>query len=280
MRVLPTSVVMAAIALGPGCGTLWIGLQASGGQRALDEQARDELVPMPGIDERLVISVPLVTEYTIVPGATPSTTPSTTAGPAKRFEIACHTEQRARSVQYHAAFRYGHAWKKGTALMFLLEGVAASVLLLEANTTDHADALLAGAFFAADAALTGAIFFIPRKEVYREEPIAVTTPVRNDCPDGLELEISGARYPVDAAGHVTDVAEAALGDWMVTPTGPIFVALHGQTQALPIGAREQCAWLRDRQPSGGSRCLPADVAPPRVVVTTLVLAPGTLATER
>jgi hypothetical protein len=260
---------LVVLALCSGCATTWIATQASGTERVWDEHARDELVPQPGLDERLTVSLPLAIEYTTVPGATAG---STVAGPPRPFALACSAEQRGTSVRYHSAFRYGSFWKKSTAISFLIEGAIASAMLLTASS-DRPNNYLYGGFFAADAVVTAAIFFIPRKEVYREEPIAMITPLRTDCPDGLALAINGTAYPVDAAGHIGDVAEAALAEWMQAPQGVVETTFDGQAQVLPIGAREQCAWQREHT---SQPCLPGELTP-RVAVATLRVSPGTLA---
>src|SRR5207237_4941486 len=99
--------------------------------------------------------------------------------------LACAGEQRGSEEVYRAAYRYDSRWRKGTAVMFLLEGALASVLLLEADSSGQA----IGYYFAADAALAGALFFAPRKEVYTHDIANVKTTVRYDCPEGVALAI-------------------------------------------------------------------------------------------
>ena len=223
-----------------GCATSWIALQASGTQRALDEGVHEVRVPQPGVDEHLTVSLPLATQVT---GA------GSAAQPAP-FALTCTTEQQAHDVVYHQAFRYGSRWKKMTAFAFVLEGALGAALLLTADS-QHPDGYLYGGFFALDAAITAPLFFIPRKEIYRTDNALVTTPVRSDCPDGLALEIAGDTFPIDAAGKISDVGEAALAAWMKAPSGAIRVTVAGQARDLYIDEGGRCTWLRDH---GGTPC--------------------------
>lgn len=198
-------------ALLPGCATGWIATQAVGGQRALDEDAHDVHVPQPGIEEHLTV----------------------TLGPLADG-VTCQVAQGGHDIVYHQAFRYGSRWKKMTALAFLIEGAAGAALLLTASDKDPNNYLYGG-FLALDAAVTAPLFFIPRKEIYRHDDVYVTTPVRSDCPDGLALEIDGNAYPIDAAGHVGDLGNAALAEWAKTRATSLRVTLSGQARDLVAG---------------------------------------------
>jgi len=200
-----------------GCATSWITIQATGTQRALDEDVHEARVPQPGIQERLTVTVPAA--------------PQLQGSAAVPFALTCATDQTGHDLVYHQAFRYGSRWKKATAIAFLVEGALGAALFLTA-TSQHPDGYLYGGFLAADAVLTAPLFFIPRKEIYRTDDTPVTTAVRSDCPDGLALEIGSDTFPVDAAGKIGELGEAALADWRKTPGPPLRVTIGGQEREI------------------------------------------------
>lgn len=215
-------VVLAFAALLSGCATSWITTQATGSQRILDESAREVSVPLPGVTERINVTFPVAANGS--------------------FQLSCSTFQRANDVVYHSAFRYGKKWKITAGVMALLEGALATAFL--AGRDEKPEYWAYGGFFAADAVVTAALFFIPRKEVYATREVPVLTPVRSDCPDGTVLSIGMERYPVDAAGRIGELAEAALDAWMKEPMGPLQLEVAGQVRRLEINAPEQCLWRR------------------------------------
>jgi len=262
-----------------GCFTTWALTQVTGTERAWDEKVQEASVPLPGVEERLSVTIPLAIEYETSPSSTTTTTPTTTTPPRPGatplpFELACRSEQRARDVVYRSAFRYGSRWKKTTALMFLAEAAIGTTLLLAGNREDPRE-VLAGGFFAVDAVGTAALFFIPRKEIYRQDEKPVITPLRTDCPEGLVLEIGGDSFPVNAAGRIGELGEAALDQWMAAPTGSLQVSLDGRSMLLGIGANEQCAWNRAHHPEQTQACGAYGVLP-RATSASIAVPAGTL----
>ena len=271
MRALITAMVLATTG---GCFSFWGLTQVTGTQSAWDQNVREETVPVPGVEENLVVTIPLAIEYEPVPySSAPATTPSP-APTARPFELACRAEQRARDTVYRSAFRYGSRWKKYTAVSFLAESAIATAVLLGGDR-DKPKVQLWGGFFAIDAIGTAAIFFIPRKEIYRKDEKAVITPLRSDCPDGLVLEIGGESFPVNAAGRLGELGDAALDQWMAQPTGTIQLGLDGRNMLLLVGANEQCAWNRAHHPEQPQQC-GAYAALPRMVAGVLSVPAGTL----
>ncbi|NVB84041.1 MAG: hypothetical protein HOV81_37040 [Kofleriaceae bacterium] len=175
-----------------GCFTTWATTRLAGKSAAWDEKVREETVPLPGISERLVVALPLN---------------------AETFRLECHSMQSAKDAVYRTAYRYGSGWKKGTAIMFLLEA-AVGTALLATSANEKPGNVAIGAFFAADALGTGVLFFVPRKEIYRRDEKPVTTDIRSDCPDGLVLDIAGEQFPVDAAGRIGEIGNAAFDAWL------------------------------------------------------------------
>jgi len=245
-----------------GCATSWIITQAAGGQRAFDEDVHEVHVPQPGIEEHLTVTLPLA----------PQTTPAAQAGqPATTlpFALTCAVAQTGHDLVYHQAFRYGSRWKKLTAAAFVLEGALGAVFLLSA-TDQKPQGYLYGGFLAADAVLTAPLFFIPRKEIYRNDDVPVTTPVRGDCPEGLALEVGSDTFPIDAAGKLGELGETALGEWMKAPNGPLRVDIAGQARDLFVDEAGRCTWLRSR---GGTCSL---YGASTVASVTIPVAAGTL----
>lgn len=201
---MKTLVFLIAVAAS-GCFSTWAGIEASGHTGAPDEHVREERVPQPGVREHLAVS--------LVDG---------------RFK--CDATQTATDVVYHSAYRYGSRWTKTAALMAVTE-TALAVALYFSKPDDPAHVLGAG-FFAVDALGTTVIAFIPRKEIYREQSVAVTTPVRDVCPEGLSVQIAGEVYPINAAGALGELGDAALADWLRTPSAELTIDFEGRTSPL------------------------------------------------
>ena len=192
-----------------GCFSTWVGLQATGHPGAVDENVREERVPQPGVREHLAVS--------LVNGG-----------------FKCTSTQTASDIVYHSGYRYGSKWKKGAALMFLAEAALATAFYFS-NPEDPGKRLsyqVGAAFLAIDAVGTGVIAFIPRKEIYREQSIAVTTPVRDVCPDGLSVQVANETYAIDGVGHVGELGEAALAEWQRSPSGDLLIDFEGRTAPL------------------------------------------------
>jgi hypothetical protein len=228
------ALAMTLLLLG-GCATTWIGTQVTGTQRAWEEGAREATVPLPGVQERINVKLPLGLIYE-----------AKVLGMIKPLELGCSVHQRANDVVYRSAFRYGKRWKIMTGIMALTEGALAAAFLMSRD--EKPEYWLYGGFLAADALVTAALFFIPRKEIYAKEERSVVTPVRSDCPEGLLLSIGADRFPVDAAGRIGEIAEAALDAWMSEPMGPLQLEVAGQVQRFEIGAGERCVWNREHHP--------------------------------
>ncbi|HTL38726.1 MAG TPA: hypothetical protein VL326_36595 [Kofleriaceae bacterium] len=205
MKLLALMVALAAT----GCFSTWVGLQASGHPGAPDESAREERVPQPDVREHLAVS--------LVDG-----------------QFKCTSSQQATDIVYHSAYRYGSKWKKAAALMFVTEAALATALYFS-NPDDpskRASYLIGAGFLALDAVGTGVIAFIPRKEIYREQSVAVSTPVRDACPEGLSVQIASETYPIDGAGHIGEIGDAALAEWQRTPSGELLIDFEGRTSPL------------------------------------------------
>lgn len=254
-----------------GCFTTWAGTQIAGVQNAWEQDAREESVPLPGITERLTITLPLEVEHRVTANATAAAI----AGEDKPFALGCDVNQYARNEVTRSAFRYGSKWKLAAGMMFLAEAALATAFYVDRDNVEHPEYALYAGFFGLDAIGTAAIFFIPRKEVFRSEERPVTTHIRNDCPEGLTLEIAGETFPVDAAGKLGELGEAALDEWMTTPSGSLLVSLHGRTNEIRISPIEQCAWQRSRG-TQGEACQRFQGAFPQRTMVNLDVPAGTL----
>src|SRR5262245_48948244 len=149
-------IVLAMMA--SGCATSWTISQAMGRPQVWDEGVREVSVPQPGITERLTVTLPLETAYEPA-----GYVPAGQLPPPKKplpFALACSTDHDAQDVVYHSAFRYGSRWKKGTAIMFLVEGALAT-LLYAASTDQHPEDIVYAGALGLDAVVTGALFFAP-----------------------------------------------------------------------------------------------------------------------
>jgi hypothetical protein len=253
MRAVALAVV--ALVAGPGCATSWVAIQASGKQAALDESVREVRVPQPDLIERLRVDLPAA-----APGVVPS--------------LSCTTEQAGTDATYHAAYRYGRTWKIATATMFFLEAGASALLLLASDKpTDN----LSGGLLGVDALGTAALFFAPRKEIYRRDDTPFVGVVRGDCPAGLTLSIDGEGFAVDPDGRLGEVGVAALDAWMVSGGSALQVDYGGQARDLVVMAGSRCQWQQARSSTLVPGCMPravGDLSP--VATATLPVAVGTL----
>lgn len=273
---MKTLALIAGLALASGgCFTSWALAEGAGQQKLLDESVRESAVPIAGAREALEVRLPLAPQYEPqVVAATPTaigvpTTPPTP--PVKKpLAVVCEVTQRGDDTVYHSAFRYGSTWKKTAAAFFVLE--AATAALIYASDTKNPSTQVAAAAVALDALGTGIIAFAPRTEVYRTERRPDVTVVRQDCPDGLALDIGGESFPVDAAGRVGELGEAALDEWMRAPRAPVGLTLAGQDARLPLGADDVCGWNLLHHPEARCvrRVMRVDVA------VTLAVPLGTL----
>jgi len=264
--------VLALALASSGCFTSWVAVQASNNARYLEEGAREEIVPQPGVREYLRVALPVVH-----PGAD-------AAGDPRPLALACTSTQSGQDRVHRSAFRYGSGWKKATALGFLLEGLAATGFYFAARAdADSGDPMREAAapatrvvagIIAADALGTAVLFFLPRKEVFRTETRPAVTLVREDCPDGLLLEIAGESFKVDAAGRIGELGEAALDAYMKAPAGAVRVVYAGATSDLRISAIDQCTWLRTHH--ADERCVQASTSVNQAVLASLELPLGTL----
>jgi len=266
-----TLALVAALATaGGGCATSWGITQATGDQRILDEGVREEAVPLAGLEEHLTVALPFThLEATPVTTTAPATAPAT----APTVALQCASFQRGEDAVYRSAFRYGKQWKMITATAALAEGLIAGGLLLVGDRSGYD--IAAGSFLAADAVASAALFFLPRRESYRREVRTVTTQLRVSCPEAMTLEIGDASFPVDAAGRVGELGDAALDEWMAAPTGAVRVRFSGQLVELPISFASRCAWNQRRQrPEPG--CQYGIGTPERYTTATVKVTPGTL----
>jgi hypothetical protein len=271
-------VVGVAAALGlalgvTGCFASWGAVQISGNARMLEEGAREVSVPLPGVKEVLAVHLPLADDKTSSPETTAATAGAATSATPRVLELGCETTQHATNNVYRSAFRYGKTWKYATAAMFALEaGVAAA---FHFGIRDDPQYQLAAGVLAVDALGTAALFFAPRKELYRTEVRPAAIRVRTDCPDGLALDIGGEVYPVDAAGRIGELGAAALDAWMQAPGAPVRIAYAGRTVDMPLGQPELCVWNNSHHPEPAAATNPgAAPTDPATPATPAAAAPS------
>ncbi len=237
-----------------GCFTTWVAVRAAGYSGAVDEGVREQRVPLPGLEEKLVVS--LAPEKITASG----------------FSFSCSANQVGRDAQYRAAYRYGSGFKKGVAIMFIAEAAMSAVFLLT-EPKDPANKPLqvaGGVFFGIDAIGTAALFFVPRRELYGRTELAVETPIRSVCPEGVMVEIASETFPLNALGELGELGSAAFDQWMSRPNGSLVVTFAGRSAMIDVTDADRCVWQRAR-----SATLPAATAPPSA--TSYASACGTVA---
>ena len=266
------AIILALLATTSGCFTSWAITQSSGNQRILDEGVRQEHVPLPDVRERLHVTMPLA------PQRAPKFRTAATASSVNQFDelpfaFECVSTQTASDTVYRSGFRYGSRWKKVAAAMFVMEaGIAAAYFF--ASDREKPGNQLAIGFFGLDAVGTAALLFVPRKEVYRQDVEPVFSRIRSDCPTGLILEIAGETFPVDAAGRVGELGEAALDGWMRTPSTPIRLTYRDRVIDLQLGQNEVCTWNRMR--SQDQSACPAYWSSSPAITASIEVPMGTL----
>ena len=263
---------VAIAATSTGCFTTWAVSRAMGAP-PWEEGVREEVVPLPGVAEQLTVTLPLQpppqatsstpTSSTPSSSTPSSSTPASTAGAAPvaaamPFALQCALHQQGTDSVYHSGIVHGRKWKIATGMAVLFEAAAGAAFLLTADDAaepqDRLEGKLAGGFLSLDAIGSAVLFFLPRREVVRTDQRVTRTPVRGDCPDGLTLDIGGDSFVIDAAGRIGEVGDTALAAWMQQPVGPLLVSLDGRSHALRVGAAEQCAWQRVREPGRTTAC--------------------------
>lgn len=266
-----------------GCFASWSLTQSTGNQRILDESVKQDRIPLPGAREHLRVTMPLAPQFPPRAFTTSSTTTSTSSTQATTpaveptalpFAFECISTQTGSDTVYRSGFRYGSKWKTATAIMFALEAAGAAAILL-AGDTDNPNTLIAAGIVGADALGTAALFFIPRKEILREDVEAVASTIRSDCPAGLTLHVGTETFAVDAAGRVGEYGESVLDAWMLAPTtsGPR-LTYRDRAIELRIGEAEICTWKRTRH-QDQSTC-PYTWTSQRTIAAVLEVPMGTL----
>jgi hypothetical protein len=242
-----------------GCFTTWLGLRAAGLNGAGNEGVREEHVPLPGLQEQLVVK--LEAEQITASG----------------FHFTCVAEQFGRDAVYRSSYRYGKGWKTATAIMFFSEAAMSAVFLLTEPKMPENKSLqtAGGVFFGLDAIGTAALFFIPRKDLFDRTEVPVTTPLRSVCPDGVMVEIAGDTFPLDATGSLGDLGSEAFDQWMRTPNGSVpgslLVSFAGRTAMMNVSDADRCVYTRAR-----TQAAPATTAANAPAYTPVSAACGTV----
>ncbi len=245
-------IVLAMGIASSGCAFNWGASQLGQGRPPFDENARSESVPLPGVLESLIVNVhfsgrPVVTQSSST-GSAQQTRPASPfpAQPVStELVVDCQVVQSGREKVYRAATRYGKGWKYATAAMFVLEGAFAALLILSEESKP--EQVVGGWILAADALGTGALFFVPSRDVYETKVKSTLTPVRDDCPDGLTLELAGQKIIVEANGEVGELGAVLLRKQMESYNTPVRVSLGQNGADVFLSGADRCTWARRTQ---------------------------------
>ncbi len=228
-----------------GCATTWAISQAAAGRPPIDENAREEAVPLPGVREQLEVVLHFSGRPIQKPAGTSSSAPTPQPRTDGPLELDCALTQHGHETVYRASTRYGKSWKKWTAVFFVLEGLSGAALL--AFGDDTAGTIGSGIYLSLDALGTGILFFAPRRDVYEQKEREVVTNVRNDCPEGLLLEVDGRLAPVDALGGVGELGQALFEQHLKGSAEPLRIRVGDQVSEVYLTADDRCRWARGRQ---------------------------------
>ncbi len=287
---------VAIAATSAGCFTTWAVSRAVGGP-PWEEGVREEVVPLPGVTERLTVALPLPPPAQAASGTASGTATGAASGTATGaasgtatgappmaevmpFALQCTTRQEGTDSVYHSGTVHGRKWKIATAMAAVVEGASGAVFLLatrnDADAGTRFEGKLYGGFLTLDAIGSAVLFLLPRREVVRTDQRVTVTPVRADCPDGLTLDVGGDSFVIDAAGRIGELGDVALAAWMQQPAGPLLVSFDGRSVDLRVGPAEQCAWQRARDPGKTSACAIAPSTRPAQVVAVFDVPVGSL----
>lgn len=243
-------VVLAFALASSGCAFTWGASQLGTGKPPMDENARSESVPMPGVLESLNVELfyagrPVVRQYSSASSAQPAGPPAPPTPLDTEFVVGCQVVQTGQEKVYRAATQYGKRWKYSTAIMFVLEGALAAAYILSDESKAHQK--IGGYLLAADAVGTGALFFMPSRDVYENSIKPTTTPVRSDCPEGLSIELAGRQVAVAANGKIGAFGATLVKEHMENSNTPIRVVLGQNSADIFLTGSERCRWARRTQ---------------------------------
>jgi hypothetical protein len=223
-----------------------------------------ETVPLPGVTEHLLVTLDLG----FVPGGAATPRP-----PGLR--ATCAVSQTGRETVYTAATDYGSKFKIFAAVSLVLEAGAAAAYLL--RTAPSADQIAAGSFLAADAAATGVLLLVPKRERYERSERQATIPIRGDCPDGLTVELDGQPVAVGPGGGIDDDGQRLFQQHMLRSSLPMRVRFGDRAADAVLTPSDRCRWARVNQhPAMAAMCAGVDQTWQRgEILVGLDVAPGT-----
>ena len=236
-----------------GCATTWALTQLSS-KTALpfDENAKEQIVPLPGVEETLAFNLILVEPpQSSSTGSTQYRSQFEQSGPL-RFE--CGVTQTGRIKTYRAATRYGRKWMIWSLTFAALESLVATLGFYDAQNQEltlskRYQNLFLGYWMAADAVGSVVLGLVPARDTYRSDESESKHTVRTDCPEGMTLTVDGRTIAVDAVGQIGELGRALLTRYLTTPptpsTPPLAVRVTGYEVKLQISALSRCHFARD-----------------------------------
>lgn len=256
-RAAALAALLAVVAT--GCASFSGITAASGRSPAFDEDAHRETVPMPGYSEHLEISLhPYGVSYSHRSSSSSSSSAATAPPDPGPMEprVGCQMSQIGESTVYTRAYHYGSKWKWATGVSFLVEAGLSALLLLSEDVTLTNRGL--GVFLGVDAVATGALFFVPKREVLKTDTREDRTPLHRHCPEGLVLEAGGRTIPVGPRGVVPEASLPLLGQ-AIAEGHPVIARMGPHRAEVDLSEAQRCAWAEaDEAASGPPPCAPDD----------------------
>lgn len=257
--------LLAVSLVSSGCAFTWGASQLGESKLPFGENARSENVPLPGVLESLTVVVyfagrPVVQQYSSATSSQPPT-PAPLSLEQTDLVVDCDLVQWGQEKVYRATTRYGKSWKYATATMFFLESALAALVLLDDSANEGNK--VGGALLAADALGTAILFFVPSRAVYNNSVKQVNTPIRNDCPEGLTIELAGRQVAVAANGKLREFSAVLVKEHMESSNAPIRVALGQNGQDIFLSGADRCYWAERTQHPDIARMCSQSVGQPR-----------------
>lgn len=235
MTTMTTMLKLAALwtaLCAAGCATLSGVVAASGHSPSPLDSKESETVPRPGYSEHVEVRLHAY-------GVDNQQMLSAKPGPEVP-RVSCEVTQVGQSTVYTRGYRYGSIWKYATGIAFLVEaGLSAALIATGDRSTDTAGGILLGA----DALATGALFFIPRREVLEQSTREQETALHTYCPSGLVLESGGQSAPVGSHGVIPQASLRLLGQ-AIAAGNPVTARIGPHFTELEITEAHRCAWER------------------------------------
>jgi hypothetical protein len=187
-----------------------------------------------------VVVVAPAPRYHPAPPPQPAPAPSIPEGTVR---IRCRQDTRFLQAHYYSErWLYGPDHKLLIGFLALGESAMGTASLLAYRSRLEAGALVLGAFLALDALGTWALLAHPRKHWSTEYDGPSPVSSKDECPDGLTVEVAGIRAPVSRDGKIDPSVGAQLVAAMYVAGAGFSFAVGESSVAIVPKPANRCRW--------------------------------------